>query len=239
MQEYPNPGYFSELPKAVKDNITEALHDATRQQAGLAPGVRAYKRAVAPIVQVVTVQNYDEFGFLLCRTSFSNETLWEVAFENLNEVFEEHLLRESDYWGTNLDVIADKFLFPIEDDEVFEGASMDDCRKRFLEIKDMDAIPLGIDVGVLLVADEKSLRSLAEPSRKIPSYVWAVDVNFVPGKEEYPEGYEGFFEVRSHALMHDLYVALGSGMMTPVDVWELLKKKPEMSEAGDQKHDEL
>jgi len=235
----PNPGYFAELPKDVKAKITDAMHEATRQQANLGPGVRAYKRAVAPIVQVVTLQNYDEFGFMLCRTSFSNETLWEEAFENLNGVFEEHLLTEGDYFGTGLELIADKFLFPIEDDDSFEGASMDDCRKRFQYVKDLDAVPLGIDVGIVLMADEKSLRSIAEPSRKNISYVWAVDVTFDPEKTTYPDGYKGFFEVRTHALMHDLYVALGSGMMAPVDVWKLLNKTTPNEDAGVGKHDEL
>ena len=57
-------------------NIAEALHVTTHPQLTPAPGARAYKGSVAPILKVITVQKYEESGFLLFQTLFSNKSLW-------------------------------------------------------------------------------------------------------------------------------------------------------------------
>jgi hypothetical protein len=54
-------------------------------------------------------------------------------------------------------------------------------RTRFQELKGLDAMSLRRDAGILLLADEKSLGSLVEPTRKIPSNLWAVYVTLSPG----------------------------------------------------------
>lgn len=84
------------------------------------------------------------------------------------------------------------------------------------------------------------------------SFIWAVDTTFDPEINDYPEGYNGMFKVHPSALLHDLYVALGSHVMAPVDLWVLVQdedgkggdvgnsssERQKLTERKD-KHDEL
>ena len=93
------------------------------------------------------------------------------------------------------------------------------------------------------MADERSIASLNEFDERNPPHVWAVDVEYDPETKDYPAGYEGVFEVRTHALIHGLYVALGSGFMNPVEVWELTQRYKREGVVGREEvergHDEL
>lgn len=94
-----------------------------------------------------------------------------------------------------------------------------------MELRAGDFVPYGLDTGIILMADEESINSLVNLNTENLPYVWAVDVDFDPQTKTYPEGYDGLFKVRIPALLQHLYVALGSGLYAPVDVWQMIQKQ--------------
>lgn len=237
-----NKGFLEELPYQAMEDITNGIHEIARKASGLPPGVRAYKRAIAPLVAIVTIQNYENFGFVIYRTSYGNDTAWEAFMENLDSVMEAQM--EGDWYGEGMENIKDNFLMPIEDDVSLDGGSAEDCRTRFKELRAGDYVSYGLNTGVILMVDGKSMKSMADLEFENPAHVWAVDVDYNPQKNTYPEGYTGVFEVRTHSLLHHLYVALGSGLMTPTDVWKMLENKNPLdletvAGGGKKEHDEL
>jgi hypothetical protein len=101
-------------------------------------------------------------------------------------------------------------------------------------------IPLGIDVPMILMADDASVDSLVNIGPDVLPFFWAVDVYYDPKKHsQYPAGYEGIFKVQSAAAVHDLYVPLASEYMTPVDIWKLTQPKKITGREMVATHDEL
>jgi hypothetical protein len=231
-----NKGFLEELPYKAYRDIEDGVHEMARKAHNLAPGVRAYKRNIAPLAAIVSLQGYENFGFIIYRTSYSNDTAWEAFMETLNDIMEAQI--DSVLAGEGVDEIKDKFLMPIDDDVTLDSGDADSCRTRFKELRVGDYVPYGLDTGVLLMADQGSIKSMADLDREFPAHLWAVDVDFDPSTNKYPEGYDGTFKVQTHSLIHHLYVALGSGLRTPVDVWQMLEKKSSDAK-NKEKHDEL
>lgn len=231
-----NKRFFEELPYKVYRDIEYGIHERTREAHNLAPGVRAYKRNISPLAAIFSLQGYENYGFIIYRTSYSNDTAWAAFMDTLNDILEAQI--DSALAGEGVDEIKDKFLMPVEDDVTLDNGDAEACRTRFKELRAGDYVPYGLDTGVLLMADEGSIKSMADLDLETPAHVWAVDVDFNPSTNIYPEGYDGTFKVQTHSLIHHLYVALGSGLKTPVDVWQMLEKKPSDAEAN-KKHDEL
>lgn len=213
------------MPKKVLNNITSTLHEYARQQLGVPEGVRAYKREIAPLVQVFSLQNHENFGFILCMPSHVDEEALHEFVETLDMINAAQLQNFME--GTGLENIEGRFMMPL-DAEIGKNAkdiSAEDCRQRYRLVRKEGGLPSGLDTGIVLMADKEAIQSLTEFSMDNPAHVWAVDLDFDPEKNTYPEGYDGTFEVRCHALLHHLYVAVGSGLMTPVEVWGLLQRR--------------
>lgn len=108
--------------------IAETMHDHAREQAHLPAGVRLYKRSIAPLAQVVEVQGYEQFGFVLYRTWYDNETAYNEFMDALQKVNEVQMAGE--YRGTGLELVREKFLMPTADEkEMLDGADMRTCAK--------------------------------------------------------------------------------------------------------------
>ena len=198
--------------------------------------MRAYKRFVAPLVAIVDMQNFLEFGFVTYRTGYENETAWEEAINSLKEILNTQM--EAPWMGTGLELIEDRLVMAVEDEkETLGGAGFEECRKMFKVLSKEQDVPPGLNVGMVLVIDEGSIKSLAEPEGGM-QHVWAVDVGFEKGKAGNPEGYEGVFKVSVHALLHSLFVGLEGGM-EPVDIWKLLQRKERAVVEVEGGHDEL
>lgn len=227
-----------QLSNRILRNISNTIHEDTRKARGLPPGVRAYKRNVAPLVSLVDLKGYNNYGFAMYRTSYSNKT----AFREFKASFDEVMIEQNqNFWnGDGLETIERKFKMIVRDGKRFEGATADRCREEFKKMRQKRALAHGMDFGVLLLADEQAMSSFFDVTWENPPFLWAVDVDFDPKIMTYPEGYEGMFKVRPYALPHDLYLALGSGVMTPVDIWKVLQRKVVSKEDPfNGKHDEL
>ena len=138
--------------------------------------------------------------------------------------------------GEGVGEIKSQFLMPIDEDATLDGCDAEVCRVRFKTLRASDNVPYSLDNGVLLMADEEAKKSIADLDFELPSYIIAVDVDFNASANEYPEEYDGTFKVHTHALIKHLYVAVGSGMKTPVDVLQMLKSKNAETKG---KYDEL
>jgi hypothetical protein len=236
-ESYENPGVLQQFSNKIVRNISNAIHENTRKAQGLPPGVRAYKRNIAPLVALISLQSFDNFGFVIYRTDYSNETAYLEFVEVLDSVMTAQ--KENYLNGDGLEQVQDRLMISVQDEKSFEGASATACRKDFKDLRAGDILPYGLDNGILLMADDQVISTFTNLNEYRP-YLWAVDVDFDPGKRNYPEGYEGVFKVVPAALLHDLFLAVGSGLMTPVDIWKVLqKKKVSDADLSDRKHDEL
>lgn len=214
------------------------MHENARKVQKLPPDVRAYKRNIAPLVVAISLQGYENFGFVMYDTSHVNET----TFTDFMEAFDEVMRAQNGNFlnGDGLDQIEEMFMMPLQNEAHFEGAGPSQCREDFKKLRADDVLPYGLDLGVLLMVDDETISSFLDIEREDPPYLLAVDVDFDPKKNTYPEGYDGVFKVRAYALAHDLYLALSSGVMAPVDIWKILQKKtPSKADSDGKGHDEL
>ena len=125
--------------------------------------------------------------------------------------------------GEEMKLVKDEWEVQLVDDSDAEGASFEDCRAWFSEMRKDGIVEPGWDVGAFLMVDEEVMKTMVEFDGGEVPFVWAVDAGFeeVEGEKRYPAGYEGVIKVRIFALVHELYVALGSGVMSPLEVWGL------------------
>ena len=54
-------GILEQLPYKTHRDINEGIHEIARKARSLASGVRAYKRNVAPLAAIFTLQSYENF----------------------------------------------------------------------------------------------------------------------------------------------------------------------------------
>lgn len=123
-----NRGFLEELPYTVMRNISHSMHEIARKASGIEPGVRAYKRNIAPLVAIVSLQSYENFGFILYRTSYHNDTAWEYFMDVLENMMTNQM--SSNWDGHGFAEIKGNFLLPIEDDVTLDGGA-EDCRARW------------------------------------------------------------------------------------------------------------
>jgi hypothetical protein len=85
--------------------------------------------------------------------------------------------------------------------------------------------------------------SIAHPTDSSSQTAGSQDVNATDDSEN-EESYPGIFKVHPSALYHDLYVAMGSHMVAPVEIWESMRARKRVEKGGEGKsetkgHDEL
>lgn len=126
------PDLFVRLPKRIEYQLTDYLHEQIRQEFGLPPGVRVYKRKMAVLTQALMALDPEKWGYVLYRTTYKNETAWddfETKFKNINDVELRHPNK-----GLGVEQAAPFFemLMAIEH-EVPEGATFFDCAEYVLQ----------------------------------------------------------------------------------------------------------
>jgi hypothetical protein len=105
--------------------ITEQIHENFRELNGLAPGVRCWKRNIAPIAQLVETQGFEEWGFFMCRTTNTDHAKWTKFEDAIDQVVDAQL--EDEWKGQKMDLVRDKFIMPVSDDYNLEGADARAC----------------------------------------------------------------------------------------------------------------
>lgn len=157
---------------------------AKAEAAGAAPPSFVYEvEDVEPhaLVNMVEENNWDDFGFLIFRTYFGDDQLWE-GFRELWDALLQHGFDVAPA-SQGLDRIRDRLLMKIVDDEMTDGAKAEDVASAYrLFTEDEDGLDEdeklepGLKTKMCLFVDEQCMRSVTTPSTGTPPFVKAVDV---------------------------------------------------------------
>ena len=101
---------LEQLPDPLVARIAVETHAKAAQSANLPAGVRAYKRNIAPLRQVVGLQGYDPWGFMLYMPTPIEAELREKFLEDLLEI---NNLNLDDRRGVGLEDLQDSLSMPL------------------------------------------------------------------------------------------------------------------------------
>lgn len=145
------------------------------------------------LAQVVGDAGFEDFGFLVIRTAYGEESVWEQWAEKFNNMIESSVMEHA---GAG-DVI-NKLMMAMIDDEELQGASWTGVQIFFDDCKESDMVPPGADVGFCLAVDQEAMNSLLHPKADEDPWVWAVDTEYDfedTEAQNAANAYPGFFKV--------------------------------------------
>lgn len=119
----PNKGYLESLPENVLENISETAHQQACAVVGIAPGVRIFKRSLAPVVRIISLQNYDDWGFILYQMPGIDEEIWDKFLDTVSDVIDIHL-EDNGFWGSGLELVKDRCLLQVAGEELSPEADV-------------------------------------------------------------------------------------------------------------------
>jgi hypothetical protein len=110
------------------------------------------------LVKLVEENGWDDFGFLVFRTYFGNDTLW-ANFRDLWDPILQYGFDMTD--GASAEGVASAYRLFTEDED---------------ELEEDEKLEPGLRTRMCLFVDEECMRSVVEPGPSIPPFVKAVDV---------------------------------------------------------------
>lgn len=177
-----------------------------------------YTTRLKQLVDLVEEEGWNDFGFLLFRTHYNDEKLWNAFLEAKDQILSEAITNAPAESGLSritdkmfLKQVSNEALRDITPEQVAiayrsleDGAAVDDAANGGMS---EDRLEPGLRTNVCLMADEECMRSVVRwmngDSGSVP-FVKAVDVML--GDEE-ELGYSGVFRVAIQSLFTEFYVA--------------------------------
>lgn len=191
-----------------------------------APGVPLFEKNDDPVVEVVERGGFDDFGFIVFRTDYSDEQRWEQWHKEFHRMIDDSMERASG--GKK---IEDKCFMPTYEDEELAGATHNEilqsahsilCSslysvlirdRAYYGYQETEGILPGLETGMCLVVDSAVMDSLKTDQ----PWINVLDVSFdhenQPARGEYP----GYFRVAVRSVITELYPMLAA--MTPPELW--------------------
>ncbi|CAI7568078.1 unnamed protein product [Penicillium glandicola] len=205
---------FENVP--VRQVIGRAIHNEHRRRVraerGLppAPGVLLFEKNDDPVVEVVERGGFDDFGFIVFRTDYSDEGRWEQWQKEFHRIIDASMASASG--GKK---IEDKCLLLNYEDEDIAGATYGQILQEYSEYQETESIPEGLDTGMCLVVDSAAMDSITSDK----PWVYALDLSFDhASKSPLADGaYPGYFRVAVDSVITELYPLLTA--MTPPELW--------------------
>ncbi|THX10990.1 hypothetical protein D6D13_04960 [Aureobasidium pullulans] len=133
------------------------------------------------LVKLVEENGWDDFGFLVFRTYFGDEALWEEFRESWDPILQHEfdMAPASD----GLERIRDKLLMKTVDDDMTDGVSAEGVASAYRlfvededEVEEDEKLEPGLRTRMCLFVDQECMRSVTEPKASTPPFVKAVDV---------------------------------------------------------------
>jgi hypothetical protein len=170
------------------------------------------------LVKLVEENGWDDFGFLVFRTYFGNNKLWQNFRESWDPILEYGFDMADESEG--LDRIRDKLLMKIVDDDTTNNASPEGVASAYRlftededELEEDEMLEPGLHTRMCLFVDEECMRSVVEPDPSIPPFVKAVDVELGAATQR---RLGASFRVAVKDLVTHFYPALRLSDMTDV-----------------------
>lgn len=210
---------------AEKEAVSRATHESFRntmiakaQAAGAPlPHFPSETNQVEPpphqqhaLVTMVEENDWDDFGFVVFRTYFGDEQLWEEFRDSWDPLLQHGFDVAPASMG--LDRVRDKLLMKIVDDEMTDGANAEGVASAYRlftededELDEDEKLEPGLKTRMCLFIDEQCMRSVTTPSLGTSPFVKAVDVGLGSAIQQRP-GAE--FRVAIKDLATHFYPAL-------------------------------
>ncbi|KAJ5106521.1 hypothetical protein N7456_003196 [Penicillium angulare] len=168
----------------------------------------ALQRNDDPVVEVVERSGFDDFGFMVFRTDYSNAQRWEQWDKKFHQRLDASLERASG--GKK---IEEKCLIPNYEDDDLDSADYHKIQRVFKGFWDSEGVPPGLDTGICLVVDTLAMESMTSDK----PWVYALDLKF-DHRIQVPVGqYPGYFRVAVDSILTELYPMLTA--MSPRQLW--------------------
>lgn len=201
------------------------------------------------LLQVVEEAGFEDFGFLVIRTQYGDEELFQKWDEHFNALIEISLANRP---GTE-DIIDRLMLATVDDPPQLHNASWKKVQEYvpvltlpcgnigvitwsvlilvltlpssfFEEAQEDNMVPPGLDVGFCIAVDHDAMNSLIHTKEGEDPWVWAVDTAFdfdaAPAQEgEYP----GYFKVAVTSVIPEFFPVVAKDTMSGPEVWSFAK----------------
>ncbi|KAG9758781.1 hypothetical protein KCU73_g3723, partial [Aureobasidium melanogenum] len=205
---------------AEKESVSKMVRQAFQstmmakaQAAGAPPSELPFRdEGVEPhhLVKLIEENDWNHFGFVVFRTYFGDEALWEGFREAWDPIlqygFDMALASEG------LERIRDKLLMKTVDDELTDGASAEGVASAYRlftededDVEEDEKLEPGLRTRMCLFVDQECMRSLMEPKAGTPPFVKAVDVELGSTTQQRPGA---TFKVAIKDLVTHFYPAL-------------------------------
>lgn len=165
--------------QAFKDSLTAKAQAAGAPPPEFSPDPSAPESRF--LIKLVEENKWEDFGFLVFRTYFGNERLWEQFRESWDPILQQGFDAGDETEG--LDGIRDKLLMKIVDDDLTKDASAEGVAFAYRlftenedELEEDEKLEPGLRTRMCLFVDEECMRSVVEPSSGILPFVKTVDV---------------------------------------------------------------
>lgn len=170
-----------------------------------------YTMRLKQLVDLVEDEGWSDFGFLLFRTHYSDEKLWEAFLEAKDQLLTETINNAPSESG--LSRITDRMYLKQVSNEALRDIMPEQVAIAYRSLEEAegegesseDKIEPGLRTNVCLMVDEECMRSVLEwreaGDRSVP-FVKAVDVML--GEEEL--SYSGVFRVAISSLFTEFYI---------------------------------
>jgi hypothetical protein len=171
-----------------------------------------YTIRLRQLVGLVEEEGWTDFGFLLFRTHYNDESLWNAFLEAKDQILTEAITNAPAESG--LSRITDKMFLKQVSNEALRDITPEQVAIAYRSLEDdanggmsEDRVEPGLRTNVCLMVDEECMRSVVgwrEGDEGSVPFVKAVDVML--GDEE-ELGYSGVFRVAIQSLFTEFYVA--------------------------------
>ncbi|OQD69000.1 hypothetical protein PENPOL_c002G07085 [Penicillium polonicum] len=194
--------------------IGRAIHNEHRRKVraerGLppAPGVPLFEKNDDPVVEVVERGGFDDFGFIVFRTDYSDEQRWEQWHKEFQRIIEASIERASG--GKKIEA---KCFMPTYEDEDMAGATHEEILQEYSGYRETEGVLPGLDTGMCLVVDSAVIDSITTDK----PWIYVLDLSFDHENQLADGEYPGYFRVAVESVITELYPMLTA--MTPSELW--------------------
>ncbi|KAJ5531515.1 hypothetical protein N7527_004908 [Penicillium freii] len=161
-----------------------------------------------PVVEVAERGGFDDFGFIVFRTDYSDEQRREQWRKEFQRIIDASIKRASG--GKK---IEDKCFIPTYEDEDMAGATHEQILQEYYGYRETEGVLPGLDTGVYLVVDSAVIDSITTDK----PWVYVLELSFDHENQLADGEYPGYFRVAVESVITELYLMLTA--MTPSELW--------------------
>ncbi|KAI4728697.1 hypothetical protein E4T49_03543 [Aureobasidium sp. EXF-10728] len=161
------------------------------------------------LVKLVEDAGWDDFGFLVFRTHFDDDNLWDQFRDLWDAILQQGM--DAAPAAAGLERIREKLCMKMVDDDALSGKSPKDVAFAYRLFEDEEGLDEdeilepGLHTRMCLFVDEECMRSVTEPSSEVPPFVKAVDVTL---GQSLLRSQKSFFKVAIKSLVLGFYASL-------------------------------